>query len=75
MTENPIKTNGLHNPEHVFGEVSVEVTQEYMSEEEGLTVGIRLKYPNGTVSTVRLEPDQADDLAHRLKTVAGQIDK
>jgi hypothetical protein len=69
------QANGLHNPEHVMGGVEVGVGYAYMSEEEGRTVEIKTRYPNGTVSTVRLAPATAREVAADLVEHADALDE
>jgi hypothetical protein len=71
--ESCIEVEGLHNPQHVTGTVEVEVDIAYFSEEAGREVRLWVRYPNGTVSTVRFLPDRADELAEWLKETSEHV--
>jgi hypothetical protein len=66
---------GIHAPESTFGEATVDVQHRYWSKSEGHTVGLLLKFPNGTNSSVRLDADAARALADNLVRVAAEVEE
>jgi hypothetical protein len=60
-----LSVTGTFNPEHSRGDVSVTV-EDYPTKPWGSRVCLKLRYPDGTLASLSLSPEQATLLSERL---------